>query len=255
MWAHLQKRSTVLYAGILHIPVQYSVEKVLIWNWNSFMFFVESLFCWLVFPVQSLIKKVLICSIYLLNNKNLECGHTSKKKVEAAIRRVSTYSLTIVCWNKYCFESVSFLVESLFCWLFFCLQRLIKTILICSIYLLNNKNLECGHTSKKKVEAAIRRVSTYSLTIVCWNKYCFESVSFLVESLFCWLFFCLQRLIKTILICSIYLLNNKNLECGHSSNKKVYGAIRRVSTYSVSIFYWKVLVCDFFQLLVESLFC
>ena len=131
------------------------------------MFLVESLLCWLIFPFQSLIKKVLICSIYLLNKKNLECGRTSKKGLRCQTQGFYIFLFNILL-KKYWFETVSCLWSNL--WLagcFFPSQSLIKKVLICSIYLLNNKNLECGHTTKKKVEAAIRRVSTYSLSIVC----------------------------------------------------------------------------------------
>ena len=144
-----QKRSKLLYAGFLHIPFQYVVGKVLIWN--SFMFLVEYLFCCLFFPFQSLIKKVLISSIYLLNNKNLECGRTSKKGLRCQTQGFYIFLFNILL-KKYWFETVSCLWSNLwFAGCFFPFQTLIKKVLICSIHLLNNKNLECGHTSKKKV--------------------------------------------------------------------------------------------------------
>ena len=175
MWAYLQKRSTVLYAGFLHIPVQYSVEKVLIWN--SFMFLVESLFCWLVFPFQSLINKVLICSIYLLNNKNLECGHTSQKKGLSCYTQRFYIFLFNILLKKYWFETVSCFWSNLcFAGCFFRFQRLIKKVLICSIHLLNNKNLECGRTSKKGLRCYTQGFYIFLFNILL-QKYWFETVS------------------------------------------------------------------------------
>ena len=179
------------------------------------MFLVESLFCWLFFfPSQSLIKKVLICSIYFQNNKNLECGHTPKKKVEAAKHIPFQYFVWKSIGLKL-FQAFGRIFVLLA--VFFPSQSLIKTVFICSIHLLNNKNLECGHNSKKGPRCQTH-VSTYSFSVYCWKKYCFESVSCFWSNLcLAGCFFCLQRLIQKVLICSIYLQNNKNLECGHTS--------------------------------------
>ena len=143
-----KKRSKLLYAGSSTFFFNILLKKY--WFETVSCFWSNLCFAGCVFRFQRLIKKVLICSIYLPNNKNLECGHTSQKKVWGATGRVSTYSVSIFHWKVLVCNFFQLLVESLLCWLFFPFLSLIKKVLICSIYLLNNKNLECGHTSKKR---------------------------------------------------------------------------------------------------------
>ena len=128
---------------------------------NFFQLLVESLFCWLFFPFQSLIKKVLICSLHLLNNKNLECGHTSKKR-----SKLLYAGFLHIPFQHFVGKSIDLKQFHVFGRIFvllvvFPFQPLIKKVLICSIYLLNNKNF----TSKKKIQGATHMVSTYSFSI------------------------------------------------------------------------------------------
>ena len=180
-------------------------------------------------------KNCNFCSIYLLNNKDLECGRISTK-------RCYTQGLSIFLFNislkKYWFEAFSCVWSNLcFAGCFFPLNGFIKkSIDLKRFHAFGRSFLVAGFFSGLKLFQAVGLP-------FCWLAL---SWSFLILRPIWAENQKLRIRFKNCSFCSIYLLNNKNLEC------VLYARFVHIP---FQYFFEKVLIWSFFMRLVESLFC
>ena len=175
---HLDKKVLYYYTQGLHISFQYFVAKVLIWK--LFMLLVESPFAGWFFPFKRFIEKVLIWSVFKLLVFLFAGCHFLEVPSFSGFsgqfeRRIQGLKMRPIRFN---------------------------TCNFCCIYLLNklnNKNIECRHTSIKRCCTQGLQISFqyFVAKVLIWKLF-----MLLVESPFAGWFFSFQK----VLIWSVFKL-------------------------------------------------